>query len=130
MSLLFGFDTAFYSCRFVQHLFWRLGFGWTKWLSAFSKTVLKFVAVTSFLFLVHSIFLAVGLDNDFKPLLFSPTSARTFFVSRFNFIPQLKVVLFLLLLLVDTMTVCFFQFSVFKIKPGFALLAFFVAVLV
>ena len=29
-----------------------------------------------------------------KPLLFSPISARTFFVSRFHFIPQVKVVLF------------------------------------
>ena len=47
---LFGFRTAFYSSRFLQHLFLRRGFGWTMWLSAFSKNVLSFLAATSFLF--------------------------------------------------------------------------------
>ena len=65
-----------------------------------------------------------------KPLLFSPASARTFFVSRFNFIPQSKVVLFFVAVFGGHGGRLLFQKTVFKIKPGLAVLAFFVAVLV
>jgi hypothetical protein len=44
-------------------MFWRRGCGSTKELSVASKIFLRFVAVTSFLFLVRSLFVAVGLDS-------------------------------------------------------------------
>ena len=114
----------------LLHLFFRCGFGWTKWLSAFSKLLLSFVAVTSFRFWFLNFPVAVGLDNDFKPLLFSPASARIFFVSSFNFIPQSKAVLFSRVayrLPVDSLL---FSIATFKIIPRFAVLTFFVAALV
>jgi hypothetical protein len=47
------------------------------------KPVLSLVAVTSFYFLLSTVFVAVGLDKWLKPLPFSPLLARTFFVCSF-----------------------------------------------
>ena len=72
----------------------------------------------------------MGLDNDLKPLFFSPASARTFFVSRFHFIPQGKAVLVLQVACRLTVGSLLFSVATFKIIPRFAMLIFFVAALV
>ena len=72
----------------------------------------------------------MGLDNDLKPLLFSPASARTFFVGSFNFQPQNKAVLFSRVAYRLTVDSLLFSIATFKIIPRFSVLAFFVAALV
>ena len=72
----------------------------------------------------------MGLDNDLKPLLFSPASARIFFAGSFNFIPQSKAVLFSRVAYWLTVESLLFSIATFKIIPRFAMLTFFVAALV
>ena len=72
----------------------------------------------------------MGLDNDLKPLLFSPASVCTFFVGSFNFILQSKVVLFSRVAYWLTVDSLLFSIATFKIIPRFAVIAFFVAALV
>ena len=81
----------------------------------------------SYFFSVFSFlaFVAVGLDNYLKPLLFSPASARTFFVSSFHLIPQSKMVLFLRVAYRLTVGSLLFSISVFKIIPGLCSVCFF-----
>ena len=72
----------------------------------------------------------MGLDNELKPLPFSPAAARIFFVRPFHFIPLSKVVLFFAADYWLTSGSLFFSISVFKIIPRFAVLTFFVSALV
>ena len=72
----------------------------------------------------------MGLDNYLKPLPFSFASARTFFVSRFHFIPHGKVVLLFTVAYRLTVGSLLFSVTTFKTIPRFAVLTFFVAALV
>ena len=78
-------------------MFWQLGFGWTKWLSAFFKK--QVLVCRSYFFLLFSLllfFVAVGLDNEVKPLPFLLAAGFVFFsLAVFHFIPQVVVLLFL-----------------------------------
>ena len=75
---LFGFHTAFYSSRFLQHLF--LQRVWVDDVAfRFLKNALRFVAVNSFRFLVAYFFVAVRLDDGLKALFFSPAVVVTIF---------------------------------------------------
>ena len=73
------------------------------------------------------VFCGCGVGQWLKRLLFSPAAARTFFASRFHFIPQGKAVLFFSGCLPVDGWQFTFSIATFKIIPRFAGFTFFVA---
>ena len=96
----------------------------------FLKNQFKFCCSYFFSFFSFLVFCCCGVGQLLRRFLFLPASARTFFLSRFHFIPQSKVDLFFVVACWLTVDSLLFSIATFKIIPRFAVLAFFVAVLV
>ena len=87
--------------------------------------LLSFVAVTSLQLLAFMFFMFVDLHKIRKPLPFSLAAASTFFAGNYHFVPQHKVVLFFLWLLIVLTVACLLFFvATFKIIPRFSVFSF------